>query len=412
MKLGFKLFLIIIFLFAGIYSLRHLKRFDNDYIAYYLAGERIVAKTLGKDIVQSESLTSNGLFKSSDSLYQNGDVRPFKYNPTIAYMFAPFSVLSYKYSQYAWYWFCFLLLVFSLYLIYQQFDFSDGKKTFWFFLLLFIVQLRFYLMDMKVLQVNFIILFCTVGFLVWRKSRPWVASTLLAFMVGIKIFPVILLIFFLVEKDYKMLGRIMVMGLLLILLPVFSYGTDLYGEYLNYLNFMTNGQHDFPAPANFTHPSLDSFIVRYFMDRTYHGDHKINFFSWDPQSTFYLISFLKIFLLGMIVLAQRRLKDYWAKFALYLNYIIVINPLAWKHALVALTITWVVLGRDFMKNKWTRSEKVLLGISLILLVTSTHMFWGELQRSLLGGIGHDFLGILILSILLWGVSKKNLVLSK
>lgn len=414
-----KYFLIILTLFGIIYSIHPIKKKETDFPAYYLAGQRMIAKNFGVSLTDQTGIAKNKDIHPADSLYQ-WDPRPFRYTPVIAYIFMPFSFLPYMWGKTLWFGFNFLLLIGSFLLIYFHFkeNFKNEKVTFWFFTVLLLIELRPISLDIKNLQVNFIILFCSIGFLYFRKKRENLAALLLALVVGFKIFPVFLLLFLLVEKEYRLLGKTILAGAILLIFPVITYGTGLVDEYLTFFKFLQDGRnYPFPASANFAHPNLDSLVVRFLMDRPYHMDFKTNILSLSPQSVFYILLLLKGLILLGLVAVHRQLKKlaggnelyYWGVFGLYLNFSLIINPEAFKHGMVAMIIPWVSLGILWIKNKkMLLKEKILFGCSILLLVFSSHAIWGELQRSVLGRFGQDFWGIVLMSLLLIILFKRNL----
>jgi Glycosyltransferase family 87 len=416
-NLSFKIFFIVLFLFGTISSARSLKK-ETDFRAFYIAGKRIWAKTTGISDTDKEGISVKKEILPQDSLFQN-DPAAFKYAPVVAYIFVPFSFFPLKWAQLLWFGVSFSLLVLSFYLIFRHFKedyFKDPKLTFWFFFIILLLQVRFFSYDIANLQINFLLLLGYVGFLVSWKKNETLAGFLLALMVGIKIFPIFLLVFLLVEKKYRLIAKTLIWGAFLIFIPILSYRDvpALITEYQNYFSFMTNGQHAFPAPATYLHPNLDSLIVRLFMDKAYYGTLKTNLFFWDGLSTFWLINSLKFFILGAIIwihLGFRKVNNEifsWAIFGLYSNYIIIINPLAWKHAMVSMTIPWVAIGLFWIKNQGFRmKEKFLFGASFALLILSSQALLGETQKTVLGRIGHDFWGIILMSLLLIYMAKRS-----
>lgn len=417
-----KPFLLILAVFGIIYSIHPIRKKETDFPAYYLAGQRMIAKNFNQSLKDQTGTALKKDIEPADSLYQ-WDPRPFRYTPVIAYIFMPFAAFPYLWGKTLWFGFNLILLIGSFFLIYRHFKddfFKDDKKTFWFFLALLLIELRPIMLDIQNLQVNFIILFCTVGFLHFRKSRENLAALLLALAVGFKIFPVFLLVFLLVEKEYRLLGKTIAAGALLLILPILTYRFDLLNEYLTFFKFLQDGRnYPFPASANFAHPNLDSLVVRFLMDRPYHLDFKTNILSLAPQSVFYILLCLKAFILAAIIFIHRLLKKliskenlelyYWGVFGLYLNFSLIINPEAFKHGMVAMTIPWVAFGLLWIKNKnLVFKEKVMLTFTILLLVLTSHAIWGELQRSLLGRFGQDFWGIILMSILLILISKRTL----
>jgi hypothetical protein len=417
-----KYFFLILSLFGIIYSIHPIKKKETDFPAYYLAGQRMIAKNFNVSFTDQTGIAKKKDINPSDSLYQ-WDPRPFRYTPVIAYIFMPFSFFPYIWGKTLWFGFNFILLLSSFFLIRRHFKdefFKNEKLTFWFFLALLLLELRPIMLDIQNLQVNFIILFCLTGFLHFRKNRENLAAVLLALAVGFKIFPVFLLVFLLVEKEYRLLGKAILAGACLLVLPILTYRGDLLNEYLTFFKFLNDGRnYPFPASANFAHPNLDSLVVRFLMDRPYHKEFKTNILSLSPQSVFYILLFLKASILIGIVGAHRYLKKlvskdyqelyYWGVFGLYLNFSLIINPEAFKHGMVAMTIPWVAFGLLWVKNKnLVLKEKIMLGFTVLLLMFTSHAIWGELQRSLLGKIGQDFWGIVLMSLVLIVVTKRVL----
>jgi len=154
------------------------------------------------------------------------------------------------------------------------------------------------------------------------------------------------------------------------------------------------------------------------MDRTYYNDLKANIMELTPGTVFYIGLTLKVLFLGFLLKAQSSFKKLvsdenrelytWAIFAMYWNFIIVINPLAWKHSMVALVFSWVVLGLYWLKGvKLVRREKVLLYSSLgLILIFASRFIWGTFQRETFAKIGPDFLGIVCLSLGLYFCTKR------
>jgi hypothetical protein len=427
MKPNFKLFIILVGLLAVGFSYRPFQVI-TDFEAYYLAGQRIWAKTLNREAELPGMLTKADKFKPQDSIYQRGDNRPWKYSPSLTYVFLPFSLLPFWWAQFAYYWFALGLFMLTLYLIYKQFKddyFTNEKYTFIFFGSLFLLQFRFNILDILNLQVNFLMIFCTVGFLFFRKTRENLSAFLLALLVGIKIFPVFFLAFLLKDKNYRLLFKTLLMGFILILVPLISYGSvgNLIAEYINYFNFMTSDLpvHGFPSSADHSLIGLDSVLVRVLMDRPFYKDVTANFVSLSPNTTFGIGLFIKATFLGLMIYGQGKLKNliktekdetfyYWAMTAIYWNFIVMINPLAWKHSLVILIFSWVILGLFFLRGlKLTLKEKYLLGFSLsMFLFFSSHMIWGEISRKYFSRFGPHLLGVIALSWLVYYLSKRVL----
>ncbi len=400
----------------------------TDFAAYYLAGQRIWAKTLNREVNLNPLITTQTKFSPQNSIYQRGDDRPWKYSPSLTYVFLPFSFIPFWWAQFVYYWFTLGLLMATLYIIYRQFKedfFTNEKYTFIFFGLIFILQFRFNILDILNLQVNFLMLFCTVGFLYFRKTRENLSAALLALLIGIKIFPIFFLALLLRDKNYRLLGKTLLAGIILILVPVISYGNvgNLITEYQNYFAFMTSDLpvHGFPSSADHALIGLDSVLVRLLMNRAFYLDVTTNIVSLSANTTFAIGIFIKAVFLGLIFYGQGKLKAlvksekdetfyYWAMAAIYWNFIVMINPLAWKHSLVILIFSWIVLGLFILRGlKMTLKEKYLLGFALsMFLFFSSHLIWGNISRKYFSRFGPHLLGVIALSWLVYYLTKRVL----
>lgn len=427
MKLNFKLFIILVALMSVGFSYRPFQKV-TDFAAYYLAGQRIWAKTFNRDADLNPLITTQTKFSPQDSIYQRGDDRPWKYSPSLTYVFLPFSFIPFWWAQFVYYWFSLGLLMATLYIIYRQFKddyFTNEKHTFIFFGVIFLLQFRFNILDILNLQVNFLMLFCTVGFLYFRKTRENLSAALLALLIGIKIFPIFFLVLLLRDKNYRLLGKTLLAGIILILIPVISYGSvgNLIAEYLNYYKFMTSDLpvHGFPSSADHALIGIDSVLVRLLMDRPFYKNVTTNIVSLSPNTTFVIGLFIKAILLGIILYGQGKLKKliksekdkdlyYWTMAAIYWNFIVMINPLAWKHSLVILIFSWIILGLFFIRRlKMTLRDKCLLGFSLsMFLFFSSHLIWGDISRKYFSRFAPHFLGVVALSYLVYFLSQRLL----
>ena len=71
----------------------------------------------------------------------------------------------------------------------------------------------------------------------YHKGSKWRSAFLLSLAIGIKIFPVLLLFWFVFQKDVKQLVRILICGVALLVPAVIVHGIDLWLFYVNEILF-------------------------------------------------------------------------------------------------------------------------------------------------------------------------------
>lgn len=372
---------------------------NTDFRAYYLSAQRLVAKTFNIQLTDSVHIAHRPQIFPEDSLYNNDELTPYKYVPVIAYIFAPLVIFDYYTAKKIWYFSIQFFLFLSFYFLLSLLKFEKNNKHLLFFITYFFL-FRFILYDLKNLQINSIITFCLCGFFYFKEKKENLACFLLAFGIGVKIFSVFLLIYLIVEKEWKLLGKTILFGILLILFPIISYTnfSELFQEYLNYFQFMSNGQHAFPASPSYIHPSIDSLLVRILMSRPYFSNFSIGIFEFSPVMTFILILVIKFILLITIIYHHRKykhLKLFW--WSVYIWFTIIINPLAWKHAYVG-CLPLAILGvQEFLNHPLRSKTNILFFISLALMSFTSKIFLGNYQK-IVAGISPVLLGSLILII--------------
>jgi hypothetical protein len=235
---------------------------------------------------------------------------------------------------------------------------------------------------MKNLQVNFLILLFITLFITIKNE--WWRGSFLALAISFKVFPILLLLFLLIEKRWSLLLKTCLTGVFLLLFPIISYQFsigELLGEIRHYLTFMASNQHIFPADPSYIHPSIDSFLVRIFMVFPDTRPAVTNLFSLAPKTVWIIIFSIKILLLLPIIFFHIRLKKitkehrFYLLTSLYFTYSLFINPLAWKHAYVGLTpLLLYVLTLN------VKSFKMLIGAVVVLLVFTSHGIIGSYQQ--------------------------------
>lgn len=414
--INFKYVLVFFIFISIVFSFQAYKKENTDFRAYYVAGKRIVAKSFGVEFADTKMISGNGIISYKQSMYNHYESTPFKYPLITAYFFAPFSFSNYNISSLTWYLTCQLALIFSLiYLrshLISQLRIPERISTYA-TLATYLILFRFYLYDMKNLQVNFLILLCMTFFIIAKND--WIKGSALAFAISFKLFPIVLLLFLIIGKRWKLLAKTFFIGVVLIILPVISYGFSLpalIGEMRHYLEFMASDQHIFPADPSYIHPSIDSFLVRLLMVLPGIKVSLINIVTLSAKTTWVIILIVKLILLAPIVFFQWHSKSmntdrYMFLFSsLYLAYSLFINPLAWKHAYVCLTplLLYILTAK-------IRPLIIPLAISIILLAFTSRGVIGGYQQ-VIATFSPVVWGTLLLMLIAMLVKESNHIISE
>ncbi|MCX6730911.1 MAG: glycosyltransferase family 87 protein [Candidatus Roizmanbacteria bacterium] len=174
----------------------------------------------------------------------------YSYPPFTAWIMHPLSFVEPHIA--AWIWMLCSLVQYA-FLCYQ---FMKQYKNKWVYL--FLLTFSPILYSIASGQINIFILMCLWIWL--KKSKSWVGSLCFALVCVIKVYPVLLLLLFIVKKKWKMIFQIILFICLFILIPILFSGPKdtvyYFARVLPDLQNQTNGY--------FTYQSFISVLTRYF----------------------------------------------------------------------------------------------------------------------------------------------------
>jgi hypothetical protein len=190
---------------------------------------------------------------------------PYCYPMFFAFTLIPLSFLPYWLSNFLWYWINVASLLGSIVILVKQS--SKDLKTDWgnhlyaplvIALLLLTAVVQNHLLNG---QVNFVVLlFCALFLKYDFEDKAILASVFLALAAAIKLVPLILFLFLFLRSRYKTLVLSTVLFIAFCLLPVITFGWDLFNLYGDYVRGFIFGKFSGGEVGHHTYFTLHGFL--------------------------------------------------------------------------------------------------------------------------------------------------------
>ena len=366
----------------------------NDFAHLYLGA--ILAKQ-GKNIYSPEEL-----FSTAQSLGIQ-HFNPFVYPPVVALFFIPLIWFSYPTAQIVWFILNHIFLITAFILLILSFK-SENKLIYAVVALVLTFSSHPLYRTLTAGQLNLLILFLiSLSWFLFARKKLVGAGIFLGIATLLKLFPGLLILFFLWKKEYKVAVSAIATIAILVLFSLAIQGVQPYQDYGTPLTQMSYGQSTWsefqqrfdvePANQSFhalvlrlftanpvTTPILDAPIVAKLLS--------ILFSSVVIILTFYFTYLNKTGFQNNILRLQ-------LEYSFFLLSSLLIPSLLWDHYLVYsfLILLWLI-------NYWFKSNRItfksILYISILFFIMAMPFnFWSPMFRS-------DF-GILLMSLKLYPV---------
>ena len=197
-----------------------------------------------------------------------------------------------------------------------------------------LLSFRFILENTANIQINFLMLLLATG-AIWQfmKGRVLWAGGLLGLSISLKVFTIFLLLFFMLKREWKMVGWTLLFVLLSLVVTVLVWGWD---QSLEYHSYWWNEIAGIPQTAHHKNQSLFGFFARLLTDHETGFDFPINLLAL-PAKTAQKITYAVI-ALAAVIPGIKMLKK-WDKpdsvtaifeLTMVLAAIPILSPLAWK----------------------------------------------------------------------------------
>ena len=282
----------------------------------------------------------------------------------------------------------------------------------------FVIMLRLFLEHSSHLQINLYMMAMAVASVYfYYKNKPVLAALFLGFSIAIKVYTVILLLYFIYKRAYKIsaitVGWIVFFTSITFL--VFGFETSL--TYHQYWFFTASVQQ---TAAHHMNQSLFALVERLFVFSNTGMDLHNNIFALPlPQvkRAFYLVlvfvSLVPMYMFRKKLRADKLTKGQIIEWAIIFCAIPVLSPVAWKYYFVFLWLPFFVLYLFvYSKNQlekgtaraWVRG---LYYSSIICLVLSSELFVGVYFSDVLELYGIITIGALCLFVALFILYKDS-----
>jgi hypothetical protein len=153
----------------------------------------------------------------------------YKYSPTCALYFLPFSVVSFSVSKVLYWLFLMVLGIMGFYLCVKMIKptiIQIAKRNNAIILFAFLIYAVHFLRELHLGQVNYLLTFIFIlGIYSYYKDRKMLFSALLAISIFIKPFGFVMIPYLLVKKRYKEVLTFIGFSLILAVLPLLFYGS-------------------------------------------------------------------------------------------------------------------------------------------------------------------------------------------
>lgn len=185
---------------------------ETDFVAYYNAGLRSL---------------------SGETPYYF-EPTPYKYLPVTSFLFIPFTLFKFQTAKFIFFILSFCAGLWVYWKIHQKY----GNTT---TLIVLISMIRFHNHDFLNSQINHILLFLFMFYLMNRNTLPWVAAFAFGFFSSFKIIPAVVLLPVLLMRKQKEALKIFAAFFVLNLLPIlfFKSGIRLYQDWYHLLSTTT-----------------------------------------------------------------------------------------------------------------------------------------------------------------------------
>lgn len=278
-----------------------------------------------------------------------------------------------------------------------------------FILVTVLLSLRYVMDNMANLQINmYLLLLCVLVVDQYRQGRYWLAGLLLAFGISLKVYPVILLVYFLYKREWLVAGYTIFFALLINSFSLMVFGWE---EGLAYYHTWVEEVTPRSFIANHKNQSYFGVLLRLLTDLD--PDHGLytNFATLDPKLVKRL-TYLVIALAGLYPAYLFRKKNTdkssltaLLEYSFVLTAIPMLSPIAWKAYYIFLwpgiLISYYLLFHSPFPSDsaFPRRLKILFWLSMILVIGTAEIFIGPHFSDVLESWSFIAIGTTILLIL-------------
>lgn len=315
---------------------------------------------------------------------------PFNYPPTALLFLWPLGLLGYFQASVLWNLLSTSSVMASIWLLLKLVHKRPTVKLFLFTTFVFTIPFFPVKFNIGNGQINnFLLFFYSLAIFLYFSGRKNLSAGMLAFATGIKLAPMVMLLFFFLKKEYRLIVKFFVFLIFLYLLTFIFVPPAMHLDYWQKvfpLSF-TTGAKDW-----YYNQSVWGFVSR---------------ISLRPWFVYFFSISLSALILLTTILRGRKLNDQLMISAVTTLYLL-IHPIALQHYFGFAIIPFVFLFADIVRNGRGALTLLVLIFSYFLIATDIKNF-GSIAGPAKLVLSHDFYGVLLLWVLcLWPKSSKEL----
>lgn len=323
----------------------------SDFAAYYFGSKLL----LGQNYLTAYDTSSLNIF-IQNSGFKNLFVSYTPFPPFTSLFIAPFTFLSIELSKIIFNLISCLLFCWCLYRAIRYFSLPP--------ILLFFVPLIFFtpIRSNIYFGQSYLILFCLLmeGYIAYEKRQTILSSALWSIAILFKIFPVLILLFLLLRKEYKFMASLAGMCFLLLSASILINGFESWRFYLTELfPRLNNGE----LNDSFIYIFQSAFML---FKNIFIYDEVLNPTAVIPNIYLFWISLalFKTFVVSTcIILTLKKKEDPFLCFALWILASILISPNGSTYSQVLLILPLIALWKQDIRF----SQKIVLAIVVLLI---------------------------------------------
>lgn len=307
---------------------------------------------------------------------------PYLYPPLFPFLTQPFAFISQQQAQ--WLWLGLNSLALGL-LIWLCIAVSGSRlaRLYWGVVVLGTLIAPPMRISLQLGQISIMLALLMIGSYVLARRHAAIAGLCLAAVTLIKLFPGLLVLYFALNRSWRVLGWSCIAGVLLLVLPLPMYGVAPYFEFMRML--LVDAQYPYAAEFNV---SIRGFVERLLTKNMY-----VVPFADLPSVARFLTATLDVIVLGVCFWAGRGSRDQFGRllhFNLWLIAMMLLTPSNGYYNLVFLLLPLLTLVRylEWFPEKDVRNWLILATVLVWVptawsdgfaqLYRMTHSRWGNL----------------------------------
>jgi hypothetical protein len=248
--------------------------------------------------------------------------------------------------------------------------------TDWEVLIPFLLVFRFVIDDLSNIQINtFLLASCLMVFHFFMEGKHGKSGLILGTIISLKVYPIFLLLFFVVKRQWKVVRYTLLAIVGAILITVFVFGpTQALSYHGDWIQNKAMGETIFTHKNQSLMPLLQALVT----EQSRGLDIYYNIVDWSlsgaKKFSYFIIALFALIPAQLLLFDKRKKTPYvhFGEFAFVFAAIPILSPLAWKYYFVFLYPMYVFIWYSiFIRKEGNTTSRVLFYSSIALSILST-----------------------------------------